>query len=1058
MTFTVYRSSAGSGKTFILVKEYLKIILREPDDFRHILAITFTNKAANEMKERVLGNLKKLSEFDKNPEDRKTADLLRILEEETTLGENEIIRRSTLVLKKILHHYADFAIGTIDSFSHRIIRTFAHDFGLPVNFTVELDTDDLLNTAVDLLLDRIGDDPGLTALLQHFVESRMEEDRDWDIGKVLTDFARNLMDEQALEHLPKLRNLSLENFSRIARSVFARVQSFEKQLREIAWAANSTIRHHEIPNGAFANGDKGIGKYFERLASGRFDKIRPNSFVVKTISEGKWHSGKATAGEKDRISAVSQTLEEAYHRIEKMLDDDYPQYILLKLLTRSIYPLTVLNEIGKILDEFKKQNNLIHISEFNARIARIVLGEPVPFIYERVGEKYHHLLIDEFQDTSTLQWQNFVPLIENALSAGYFNLVVGDGKQAIYRWRNGDVEQFANLPDLPFSKENPVVRQREQVFKTHYEERRLDRNYRSGRHLVDFNNAFFEHLSPLLDPVRARVYDKLDQEPDPAKGEGYIRIEFLERPDGEETIREVNLKKVYEIISSCNADGFSLSDLAILCRSNRNASEIARYLAGQGVPVISSESLLLVHSMKVRFLVALITFLFEPGSNVLTAEILTWLFRNGRLGETGFHSLMTLAGSADKTGKNFLKILSENGINLRTEYLRALPLYDLCEELIRLFSLNRVSDPYLEFFLENVLKYALKHPAGASEFLKWWEKQKEKLSVIIPEGMDAVKIMTIHKAKGLQFPVVIFPFATESLKNTKRYLWVDLVNREVPGLTAAILPISKEMDETQFATLRQEEEQKSLLDMLNLLYVAMTRPESGLFILTESPPKSDDSPRSLPAFFASFLKQRELWSEEKKVYEFGKRETFPPRKDEPEVTGGETPDVFPDDWRNKIYIRSHAPEMWDVQDPERNRRWGNLLHTVLSKISDYTETDRVITEMQLSGMIGREMVEAIREMVKQLMENPEIRPFFEPGREIRSEAEILLPDGNLLRPDRVILDGKTATVIDYKSGKTNEKYRIQLDIYEKQLREMGFTDVKKYLLYFEPHVKLERCE
>ncbi|MEI6456586.1 MAG: 3'-5' exonuclease, partial [bacterium] len=801
-------------------------------------------------------------------------------------------------------------------------------------------------------------------------------------------------------------------------------------------------------------GDKGIGKYFERLAAGRIDKIKPNSYVIKTIEEEKWFSTKATPAEKEKITDIRQTLEEAYHRIEKETEDHYPHYILLKLLTKSIYPLTLLNEIGKILDEFKKQNNLIHISEFNARIARIVMGEPVPFIYERVGEKYHHLLIDEFQDTSTLQWQNFVPLLENALSAGYFNLVVGDGKQAIYRWRNGDVEQFAMLPELPFSKENQVVMEREQVLRNHYEQKHLDRNYRSGRHLVDFNNAFFKHLSALLDPVRARVYHKLVQESDPSKGEGYIRIEFLERPDGGETIREVNLRKIHEIISDCKADGFLLRDIAILCRSNRNASEIARYLAGQGVPVISSESLLLVHSMKVRFLVAMITFLFEPGSNVLTAEMLTWLFHNGRLGETDFHTLMSSAGLADKTGKKFSKILSENGINLRIEYLRALPLYDLCEELIRLFSLNRVSDPYLQFFLENIHKFALKHPAGATEFLKWWEKQKEKLSVVIPEGMDAVKIMTIHKSKGLQFPVVIFPFATESLKNTRRYLWVDLVNREVPGLPAAILPTGKEMDETQFAVLRQEEEQKSLLDMLNLLYVVMTRPESGLFILTEKPPKSDDDPRSLPAFFASFLKHGELWSEEKKVYEFGKRETFPALKDKPAMMVVETPEVLPDDWRDKIYIRSHAPEIWDVKDPERNRRWGNLLHTVLSKIRDYNETDSVITSMQISGMIGREMVTGIREMVKQLMENAEIRPFFEPGREVRSEAEMLLPDGNVLRPDRVILDGGTATVIDYKSGKPSEKYRTQLDIYEKHLHEMGFENVRKYLLYFEPEIRL----
>jgi ATP-dependent exoDNAse (exonuclease V) beta subunit len=778
--------------------------------------------------------------------------------------------------------------------------------------------------------------------------------------------------------------------------------------------------------------------------------------VEKTAAGGNWFSGKATPDEKMRIDAISGSLTERYRKIAREREESYPQYMLLKLLSKSIYPLAVLSEIGKILNEFKKQNHLIHISEFNARIAGIVLDEPVPFIYERLGEKYRHLLIDEFQDTSALQWQNFVPLVENALSAGYFNLVVGDGKQAIYRWRNGDVEQFASLPLLPGSGKSPVVKDRERVLQDHYSERHLEKNFRSGREIVEFNNDFFKHLSTFLDSRRARVYEKLAQESEPAKGAGYIRIEFAGDSSGEATLREITLSKTAGLVRECISEGVPLKEIVILCRSNNNASDTARYLSGEGFPVVSSESLLLSFSGSVRFLAAMIRFLFEPANPVLESELLTWLHRSGLLGQADYHTLMASAGEDTRNSTRFTKILSENGITLRMEYLRSLPLYDLCEELIRLFSLDGSRDPYLEFFLENILKYTLKSPGGASGFLQWWEEKRENLSLIIPEGTDAIRIMTIHKAKGLQFPVVIFPFATDTLRSTRKYLWVDLEEHEVPGLPAAILPVAKEMDETRFAPLRQEEEQKSLLDMINLLYVVMTRAESRLYILTGNSSEKAETAKSLPDFFSGYLRMKGLWSDEKTVFEFGSKETQLPVNPAEPVLPERRPAMISADWRRRIFIRSHAPAVWDLEDPERNRRWGNLLHTVLSKIRDYRDTERVLSEIQLEGLAEREMIPGIRTGIEKLMENPEIRPFFEPGREVRTESEILLPDGNILRPDRVLIEGETATVVDYKSGKASEKHRVQLEIYEKHLLEMGYARVLKYLIYIDPEVRVVR--
>jgi len=1057
LSFNVYRSSAGSGKTFILVKEYLKIILQEPNDFRHILAITFTNKAANEMKGRVLDALKSLSVLKDRSDDKSTRDMLDQLMEETGLKRSEIADRAGRVLKQILHHYADFSIGTIDSFFHRIIRTFAHDFALPVNFTVELDSDELLTTAVDLLIDRLGEDPDLTRLLENFVETRMDEDKGWNIDEILVNFARNLLDERAQAYIPKLRNITLEDFERIVRFIQSRTQRFEKAIREMAAKANDLILQNNLQVIAFSFGKNGIAGYFEKLEAGNLERIKPNSNIIKTIEENKWISAKASALEKKVIQEIVPSLTEIYYKIRHECDTGYPIYRLLKLLSKSIYPLALLNEIEKILSDYKKQNNLVHISEFNSRIAHLILGEPVPFIYERLGEKYHHLLIDEFQDTSALQWQNFVPLMENALSQGYFNLVVGDGKQAIYRWRNGDAEQFTRLPNLAGSDRDEIVREQEKALSSHFHEHRLIRNYRSSREIVRFNNEFFTLLSNLLEPVGRNVYLNIAQEADENKTGGYIRIDFLSGNDEGTTLPDINHQKILDIIRENLDGGYHLRDQAILCRTNKEASDIARYLTNQEVAVISSESLLLVHSSKVRFLTSIIRFIVEPGDPLLLAEILTFLFRQGMIKMMEFHDLMAAINGQSAPEKLLFSILSANGIHFRMALLQTLPVYDLCEELIRLFAFNSASDPYLQFFLEALLKFTSKRPAGVSDFLVWWKKQQEKISVIIPEGLDAIRIMTIHKAKGLQFPVVIFPFANETLKLTQKYLWIDMDSKEVPGLPIAILLSGKDMEDTKFNSLRKEEEQKSLLDMMNLLYVVLTRPEERIFILTSQPSKSTEALRSLPSFFCWFLKEKGIWKEDQSVYEIGDKNIFSVRKVKIGPSAIQLENLITDDWRKKIYIRSKAPEIWNVEDPDRTRRYGNLLHAILSGIRSADDLEAVLQEMKYKGFVGSDELPDLKKKVTGVLDHPEIKPFFKPGLNLKIETEILLPDGSVLRPDRVIVDGNLAIVIDFKSGRPNMKHREQLKIYEKHLHELGFLKTRNYLLYLEPEVRLEEC-
>ena len=443
--FIVYKSSAGSGKTFTLVKEYLTLVLVQPSLFRHVLAITFTNKAANEMKQRILSSLIEMAECEKFEDSNAVKFLLPVIIEETGLTKETIQKNSKKVLELILHNYSDFGVSTIDSFVHKIIRSFAFDLHLPLNFEVELQTDELLSKVIDLLLNQVGSNENLTKLMVEFVQTRAEDDKNWNIEKDLFEVSKSLLKEDSQVFIEKLNELSIDDFLKINRDMIKSVRQFEKTLSKFGKEAIQIIESRGVPVEAFYYGKRGIVTYFNRFASKNFENIFPNNYILKTIEEDKWFSGKATDHDKDDINEIKDSLIQIYTQIIGFVDGQYEKYITYSEIIKNLYPVAILSTIEKLMTEYKSENNIVLISEFNKRISEVVLAEPVPFVYERVGEKYQHFLVDEFQDTSILQWQNLLPLIDNSLASANKNLVVGDGKQAIYRWRNGEVEQFARL-------------------------------------------------------------------------------------------------------------------------------------------------------------------------------------------------------------------------------------------------------------------------------------------------------------------------------------------------------------------------------------------------------------------------------------------------------------------------------------------------------------------------------------------------------------------------------------------------------------------------------------
>lgn len=1029
------------------------MIIPDPDKFRHILAITFTNKAANEMKDRVLNSLKELAG---PPEERSNStrnQLLPALVDATGLSEEEIHNKAGESLRLILHNYSDFNIGTIDSFSHRIIRTFAHDFGLPVNFNVEIDSDELLTTAVDLLIDEVGSDPGLTNLLVRFIESRMDEEQDGNIERILLDFAKILLDEEGKDHLEKLKDLTLEDFSRISGILRTQAKSFEKNIADIAIKACKLISSSDVPAMSFYQGRSGIPKYFEKLANGDLSAIDPNSYVIKTIDEGKWTSGNASSEEKYIILSLKPELTNFFEEIQAKYKEGKNHYHLSLAILKTIYPMAVLNEIGLLLDAFKKQNNIIHISEFNQRISRFILHEPVPYIYERLGEKFNNILIDEFQDTSILQWHNLLPLITNSLSAGSFNLVVGDGKQAIYRWRNGDVTQFAELPAIPGSGANLLLKESEKILKDHFKKESLETNFRSKKEIVEFNNDFFSQLKPLLNERSQLVYDNIKQKSKPDAEGGSIRIEFAEAGLKGLKFREFLLSGILETIHSVELNDFCRQDIAILCRRNKEGSEIARYLLGEGVDVISAESLMLMNSPEVTFLIGFMRLLYGSNNVILNAELITYLYGKRKIISTGLHEL--LARIPDKPDKYFIfRVLEENNISLNAEWLKTLPVYDTIEELVRTIYPDSQADPYIQFFLDIALKYSRKHSSSAVDFIEWWDEHKDSFTIIMPDGLNAVRIMSMHKAKGLQFPIVIIPVFPEKKMLTRKFLWIDLPKNDFNGLPTAMLESSGPIQKTEFSGKADEERDKTLLDAINLLYVAMTRAEEKLFVFSPAPPAKVGKPEAIPAFFMHYLQQSGSWIDGKVVYEFGTSGPNQAKKDDKKVLKRSLESLLSIDWREKVLIRASAPDSWDIDNPAQNFLWGNLVHTVFSRILNAGDEEIILIKMVDEGLIDQNQMNQLMVKVRQVLSNQLIRPFFMPENNIKTEAVILREDGNVYRPDRVIIREDEVTVLDFKTGKPKKEQEKQISLYGKLLNEMGYKEVKKYLVFVEPDVNI----
>lgn len=813
--FVVFKSSAGSGKTFTLALTYLKIALSKstPDQFRQVLAITFTVKAAAEMKERIIRFLSGISN-QRESDEIKT--VVRILCEETGLNSEELHQKSSALLESILHNYEQFAVMTIDKFVNRLVRSFASDLGFTNDFEIELDTQRIADQTVDQLLTELESNQKLSQMLIEFLEHQVSNDLSWRLENQLSSLTTKLSTEEFYLKSKAIEHLSLDDFSRIQNDMSKKVRSYKSQVQKLGNETLELIAKRGLSMDDFYRKKTGIYSYFK--AASQFDLnrlIHPNSYVQQTINDGKWYTGDSHGG----IDAILPDLEQKLSEILELAGKG-PRIKLMMSVGSSLYSLAVIHELRRCFEAVKEDENVQLLSDFYQTITERILEERAPFIYERIGNRFKHILIDEFQDTSLLQWKCFQPLIENTLAENNLNIIVGDEKQSIYRFRGGEPALFQSMNE----EESDIP----SFLKPHLSVNRLDTNYRSNETIVAFNNSFFEQLADqfLLENQKS-VYGTLKQNAI-KKAEGLVNLEVIENEE-DAWINKVE-SWIQHNVSNC---GFQYGDVALLFHTNDHASAFAQGLLERNIPVISDESLLLKNDPSVQLIISTIRAgLFDSEPFLL----IHWLAKAEQLKKLqgNFHNLASEVKKLKRS--TFDKTAQLAGISLRSDQFRKGHTYDQILIICRAFKLDEESA-----FIRKLLDFALEYEHGAKflqkSFLNFWEQEMNGLSIDL-SPQNAVRIMTIHKSKGLQFPIVILPLLGLNFgKVTHSSKWIDLSNQDL-GLDTALIELNKLSDTPVEAELIQEQQQ-SFLDQLNALYVAFTRAEKKLYGLIKPSRKKE---------------------------------------------------------------------------------------------------------------------------------------------------------------------------------------------------------------------------
>jgi ATP-dependent exoDNAse (exonuclease V) beta subunit len=850
------------------------------------------------------------------------------------------------------------------------------------------------------------------------------------VEKELMKLLRFMDDETSYLPMKKLEKVESEDLISAVKKLIAERNSLKKEIVKIAKQGDDLVKNCGLEVDDFYYKSTGPYSFFEKIVQ---NPDEPKACYMNT------------AREKGSITGKNATLPDEFYRLFFEYDASVTallkNYKLLSIFTKNLDAFLLLFDLKKIAEQLNRYLNVVYISDSNKLIHDHIKDEDSPYLYEKLGNRYSTYLIDEFQDTSKMQWDNLLPLVKNAISgidpfglAGK-SILFGDVKQAIYRFRNGDSSLFNRLTTQEGYLE---AMKRDYTANEEFENISLHTNYRSSHAIISFNNLFFDFLTALEDKGKKNFvlaedyYQDVQQDlPSYPVREGLVTIRFKPQENSDLTDEYMQKELLHEIRAALRR-GFSYRDIMILVKSNQKREQYARFLMSQNIPVVSGDSLTLHSSPEVRVVLATMKYTVNQDDSIAKLTILYHLLKQNP-------DKISLQEALEKQSdhREFHRLLTLFHIPINLKKLSALPLFTLFKELMILYGFDRQPNAFLTEFADVLFDYVQRYKGQTAAFLAWWEENAQNAKLSSRADIDAVGLMSIHQSKGLQFPVVIFPFSEYSSKRTKDKFWFE-DREQITDIPVFPVNVNKNLDGTFLENKRMEEDEMTALDNLNVLYVAHTRPQECLHIITGS------NSKNYGKFLKQFVENHDdilQYAENEDIFFFGDRNYTHTKKDRTT-----TPDLPLNCFHTSGFLPENRELLFSFfNETTKEQKYGIAVHDFLSSLHVFPQSQSKIDAMTMD-MEDKEMMKAL--MMKAL-NNEELRPHFSDEASIFTETSIVDADGMLYRPDRISMIHDEVLVVDYKTGKENPKDEKQLNHYVQLLQEMGYQNVKGKLLYIE---------
>lgn len=1092
----IYKASAGSGKTYRLALEFLKIVLSNPKDYRKVLAVTFTNKATAEMKSRILNELHELT-ISSN------SGYLDALETETGLAKQEIKLRAQEVLNYFLHDYSRFAVSTIDSFFQNVIRSFGREIGIHSGFNIEMNDKAVLEESIDRLFFNLDKNESLSKWLLDYAENQLRNGKSWNFRNEVSRFAENIFKED-FKQLPAeiLQKISDKPFMDGYRKELNRVkQEFEKKYEAIGKEAEEIIANAGLRVENFVYARSGVAGYLVKLKNGPSE---PGKRALDARNEPtKWYSGKTAS---DVKVAIEGAFNNGLNRLlNEAVDTWYEKsvyYFTAKEIANNLYQLGMLNDLAQELRAYCRDNNIMLLSDSGELLSHIINDGETPFVYEKIGNHFQNYMIDEFQDTSGMQWNNLRPLVGNALAEGEDCLIVGDVKQSIYRWRNGDWKLLAHQVKADLGDWG-------------VQEVNMDRNWRSSNNVVSLVNTFFKHApSVLVQDIQNEVNDKVPieglkeqaeiineaykvhhQHVQKSKLQGLVNIELLNAEKGSDWQAEA-LDKMVTDIEQLQDKRVPLKDISILVRTGREGQKVVdRLLEAKKnsdgkyrYDVISSYSLYIENAPSVRFILGFLSYLNSNIDEINQAYLISDfqkyllpqlkelgkqppiagnnnaqlnLFDAPKVEEPEWQQLFE---ESEAVSKQFFPFFFGEEKQQLVDQLRFSSLTETVNEIIRLYGLNELASeiPFLFAFQDELENFAMRDNSDITSFLEWWEQNGSSKTIDSAEGQNAIQVYTIHKSKGLEFKAVIIPFCNWDLApKSGTMMWCIPPCEPYDKLAITPVAYGKNLVNSLFAPNYIHEKILSYVDNLNLLYVALTRAEEALYVYAPKAKKLngvDNAARLLQHILdkcSTFANEEEfpMLTLSEHLTDNGLRAgevaEYKTETKKLEIENYQLNRLNVTDYSKRLKLRMHSQDYFIVDENPRQTRinHGKIVHETLAAIHTKADLKRIIDRKILEGKISVDEADELQLQLSEALEQELVASWFDGSWEVYNERDILLSNGTTRRPDRIMVKDNRCVVVDFKTGEEDHKYLKQVSAYMKLLAEIGFSQVEGYIWY-----------